>query len=174
MGCGASKPRGPIDRRPSEIDGPPPLQPIGTLKSVKVDDIGPDGPMLIGTDPMPPQMRGLFWVRAQGESSCLASLGGPSRDGGGCSTGVLRETSYFVRVPGDRTWAFADKDVGTLKAAALGDLIYRFEWDSVSNPTSCQIYPKAMNAGGFELTATWILSFKMDLVPEGMLTPPTV
>ena len=75
MGCGSSKAKSAACKAEDKPSG---LKPIGELKSVKAADIGKDGPMLIGKAPLPAAMRGLFWVQSQGESSCLASMGGPA------------------------------------------------------------------------------------------------
>jgi len=167
MGCGSSKARDVKSAAGKEEDKPSGLKPIGELKSVKAADIGKDGPMLISKAPLPAAMRGLFWVQSQDESSCLASLGGPSNDGGGCSLGELGKDgkNYSVRVSGDRTWAFADKDVGTLKAAKAVDLIYVFEFDSIEAPTFAQISPKLF--GVDPNIPEWLLDFEMSLVPDG-------
>jgi len=164
MGCGTSKPL------PA---GEPPLKPLGTLKSVKVDDITGDGPFHIGKDPMPVNMRGLFWVQAQDDSSCIATMGGPTRDAGGCSPGKMpADAKYRIRVCGDRTWAFADKDVGTLKMVAELDLVYRFEWDSQTEPTFAHIFPELMAKGGVMPMPEWLMDFDIKLVPEGMAEYP--
>merc|ERR1711924_88974 len=117
------------------------MGPIGAVKSVNVEDIDGAGPSHLGTGPgLPAVLQGIFWLTQQGTSSALASFGGPSGDGGGCSTGILASNRYKVRVSGDRVWAFAEQD----KFAALEkvDLIYHFVFDHATNPTRCQIYPE--------------------------------
>lgn len=167
MGCSGSKSSDVKSAALKEEDKPSSLKPIGELKSVKAADVGKDGPMQIGKAPLPASMRGLFWVQSQGESSCLASMGGPSNDGGGCSLGELGKdgTKYTIRVSGDRTWAFADKDVVAFEAAKRVDLLYVFEFDSVEAPTFAQIRPRLF--GVDPKIPEWLLDFEMRLVPEG-------
>ena len=165
MGCGASKKSGadaptdapPKDGEPAHKDAPAELRPIGELKSCKVADLTGAGPMLIGKAPMPKNLRGLFWLHAQGDSSCLASMGGPSNDGGGFSTGEMSK-DYWIRCSGDRSWAFADKDSTTLALSAEFDVVYDFQWDSVDDPTFAQIYIKFLNTG-FKITNEWLMDY---------------
>jgi hypothetical protein len=174
MGCGASKKScedapiraPPKDCEPSYKEPPADLQPQGELKSCKVSELTGDGPMLIGKAPMPKNLRGLFWLHAQGDSSCLASMGGPSNDGGEFSTGQMSK-DYWIRVSGDRSWAFADKDSPTLKSAAKFDVAYDFQWDSVEDPTFAQIYIKFLKLG-FTIESEWLMDYEMYLVPEGL------
>jgi hypothetical protein len=153
-----------------------PVNPIGKMKSVRVEDVTGAGPFLIGRAPLPSQMHGLFWVSRQGDASCLASMGGPSHDGGGVSTGALSEdkeggrATYPLRVSGDRTWAFADKD-STIGLAESLDLVYDFVYDSASDPRHAQIVPRAMGLGGVT-SPEWLLDFEMELVPDGLPAYP--
>jgi hypothetical protein len=118
--------------------------PIGAVESVLVQDITAEGPLLIGRAPLPLPMQGLFWLTKQGASSALASMGGPSNDGGGVSSGKFANSSlpYTVRVSGDRTWAFSTSQ-GALKGAELIDLCYNFHFDETAHPTKCQIIPES-------------------------------
>lgn len=136
------------------------VAPIGTLKSVKLDDLTGIGPLLLGTAPLPEVLRGIFWLGGQKNSSALMSFGGPSRDGGGCSTGdILKGNQYKIRVSGDRVWAFADRESKSVGLTEKLDLVYNFIMDDPQNPTKCQIYPEARNLG-LTLTAEWLLDFE--------------
>jgi len=143
------------------------MAPIGNMKSVEINDIHGTGPLILGTGPgLPTQLQGLFWLTKQGKSSALCSFGGPSKDGGNCSTGQLTTEAYKIRVSGDRVWSFAQNDFAAIKAAKKLDLVYHFHFDDVTNPTHCQIYPEARNAGVL-LTAEWLLNFEMHLLEDG-------
>lgn len=141
------------------------MSPIGKIQSVSVDDIGGDGPMRIGTGPdLPPSLQGLYWLTDQANSSALASFGGPSRDGGGCSVGRLVNKRYKVRAAGDRVWAYAD-DSTSLAFVKAVDLIYHFVFDDETNPSHCQIYPELRNLG--TTPPSWLLDFDMSLMKDG-------
>jgi hypothetical protein len=142
------------------------LAPMGKAKSVKVEDITGKGPLRVGTAPLPESMQGLFWLTGQGSSSALMSFAGPTQDGGGCSTGQIRDNRYDVRVAGDRIWSFADDSTAAWKLVEAVDLIYHFLLDDAEAPTKCQIYPEARNLG-FTLEAEWLLDFEALLKPEG-------
>ncbi|CAK0853111.1 unnamed protein product [Prorocentrum cordatum] len=142
------------------------LAPVGKAKSVKVEDITGKGPLRVGTAPLPESMQGLFWLSSQGPSSALASFAGPTQDGGGCSTGQMRDKRYDIRVAGDRVWAFAEDNTIAWKFVETVDLIYHFVFDDAEKPTKCQIYPEAGNLG-FTLDAEWLLDFEAHLKPEG-------
>lgn len=141
--------------------------PMGQKKSVQVEDITADGPLLLGTAPLPENLQGLFWLTQQASGSAVASFGGPSRDGGGCSTGQLASDGrYDVRVAGDRVWSLADDGTTISKFIEAADLVYHFIFDDSANPKKAQIYPEARNLG-FTLTAEWLLDFEMELVEGG-------
>lgn len=146
--------------------------PIGAVKSVDIKDIdmksfsAGTGPLRLGTGPgLPAALTGIFWLTKQGPSSALASFGGPSGDGGGCSAGQMVGNRLKVRVAGDRTWSFAENGKSNTLVEAL-DLVYHFVFDDAVNPTRCQIYPEGRNLG-FTLTADWLLDFDMELLKDG-------
>ena len=45
------------------------------------------GPLLVGTDPLPENLQGLWWQQRQGTGGALMSFGGPTNDAGACSRG---------------------------------------------------------------------------------------
>lgn len=138
------------------------IAPIGEVKSIRVEDVQGHVPLTIGTAPLPECLQGIYWLTDQGNSSALASFGA-SNDGGGCSTGILIQNRYKVRVSGDRVWAMAGGQIlGSLKIDAL-DLIYHFVFNDSKKPTKCQIYPEARRFG-VNLAAEWLLDFEMELV----------
>jgi len=71
-------------------------------RSFKCDAVSKDGPIRVGAAPLPPQMRGVFWLAEQGDSSALMSFA-QSNDGAGLSQGRLAQEpedgfQYKVRV----------------------------------------------------------------------------
>ena len=80
---------------------------MGEVKSCPAKDVQGDFPLRVGRAPLPVELRGVFWLSDQGDGSALATFGGPSNDGGGCSTGELLGCRYKIRCGGDRTWAEA-------------------------------------------------------------------
>lgn len=142
------------------------MAPIGEMKPVQVEAITGDGPLLVGKEPLPVCLRGIFWLTDQGSSSALASFAGPNNDGGGCSTGHVHGNKYKVRVFGDRVWAMATGPA-TLSNMSLDliDLVYHFVFDNGAKPTKCQIYPEVRELG-ITLTAEWLLDFEAHLVAE--------
>lgn len=140
---------------------------MGPVKSIDVKDITGAGPLRIGIGPgLPASLQGIFWLTLQGPSSALATFGGPSADGGGCSPGQLIGKTCKVRVGGDRVWAFAENDSASMKLVQALDLVYHFNFDDAVNPTRCQIYPEGRNLG-LTLTAEWLLDFEMELMKNG-------
>jgi len=111
---------------------------------------GETTPIRIGTDPLPPQARGVFWLRDQGDSSSLMSFA-KSNDGQGVSPGAIPENGeYKIRVTGDRTWSFADESFNW-EASQVMDLIYTFRFDSATNPT----YARVVAGGGSVASVVW-------------------
>jgi len=107
-------------------------------------------PMRIGKAPLPAQLRGVFWLKDQGDSSSLVSFAA-SNDGDGVSPGVMpADGVYKVRVRGDRTWSFADKSFNW-EASGLMDLIYSFNFNDAENPTEAIVY----GGGGNALSVIW-------------------
>lgn len=129
--------------------------------------VGKDGPISIGKAPLPKQLRGVFWLAEQGDSSALMSFA-KSNDGKGYSSGALRDGqyNYEIRVGGDRVWSFHDKST-SWGLVEIIDLVYKFAFDSVTDPKAGQIIPSGENLGGFDLNAPWLLDFAMKLLPEG-------
>jgi len=124
----------------------------------------------IGKAPLPKQLRGIYWLSDQKDSSALMSFA-QSNDGGGYSSGQITEKadgtgSYMVRVGGDKVWSFADR-AGGFKLANLLDLVYHFEFDNATNPTKAQIFPAADNLMSLKVTATQLLDFRMTLEHGG-------
>ena len=113
---------------------------------------------------LPEQLQGIFWLKDQGDSSSIMSFG-KSNDGSYLSTGELdasKEHQYSVRVGGDRTWSFNDKAKSWVLVEAL-DLIYKFKFNSATDPTYADIIPYARNLG---ITVSWtgLLNFQMRLM----------
>lgn len=139
-------------------------------KTASCEAVGKDGPIRIGTAPLPPQLRGVFWLSEQGDSSALASFA-RSNDGAGLSKGELDSNpsdgfNYKIRVGGDKVWSFHDRATSWSLVEVL-DLVYKFAFDSSSNPTKAQIIPSGENLNGFDLNAPWLLDFQMKLYPMG-------
>ena len=126
---------------------------IGKVKAVNVDGITAEGPLLYGKHPLPKTLQGLFWLTGQRDSSALASFGGPTNDGGVCP-GTLEKNPYQLRVSGDRTWCFTSPGTG-LKLAEAIDLVYKFYFDDLENPTKAQIWPEARRLGELTLNSEW-------------------
>jgi len=127
-------------------------------------------PMRIGTAPLPPQLRGVFWLQDQGDSSSLVSFAA-SNDGDGVSPGAIpADGIYRVRVRGDRTWSFADMSFNW-RASGWMDLVYSFNFDDATNPTEAMVY----GGGGNALSVIWkgftyAIDFGMELqTPEQIL-----
>jgi len=96
-------------------------------------------PMRIGGATLPEQLRGVFWLSDQGDSSSLVSFA-RSNDGNGVSPGSIPQDGvYRVRVQGDRTWSFADQSFNW-EASGIMDIIYSFNFDDATNPTSAVVY----------------------------------
>jgi len=138
-------------------------------KSFQCVDVSKDGPIRIGTAPLPPQMRGVFWLAEQGDSSALMSFA-QSNDGAGLSQGALAKEpedsfNYKIRVGGDKVWSFHDRATSWGLVEAL-DLIYSFRMNDAINPTQATIIPTGKNVG-LTLDASWLLDFQMTLFPMG-------
>jgi hypothetical protein len=124
---------------------------------------GATTPMRIGVAPLPPQLRGVFWLMNQSDSSSLVSFA-KSNDGDGVSPGAIpADMKYKVRVRGDRTWSFADQSFNW-EASGIMDLIYTFDFNDVTNPTEAVVY----GGGGNPLSVIWkgvtyLIQFGMEL-----------
>lgn len=132
-----------------------------------------NGPISIATAPLPEQLRGVFWLSEQGDSSALMSFA-QSNDGNGLSQGVLDADKshgyhYKIRVGGDRVWSFHDK-ASSWGLVEILDLVYKFVFDDAANPTAGRIIPSGENLYGFDLNAPWLLNFEMTLSPKGTHT----
>lgn len=127
---------------------------------------GDTTPMRIGTDPLPKQARGVFWLRDQGDSSSLMSFA-QSNDGDGVSPGTIPANGeYKIRVTGDRTWSFADESFNW-EASQVMDLIYTFKFDSATDPK----YARVVAGGGSVTSVVWkavtlAIEFGLELVEE--------
>jgi len=118
--------------------------------STAVFGSGATTPMRIGVDPLPLQLRGVFWLKDQGDSSSLVSFA-KSNDGDGVSPGAIPSDGvYKVRVRGDRTWSFADQSFNW-EASGIMDLIYSFNFNDATNPTEAVVY----GGGGNALSVIW-------------------
>lgn len=148
-------------------------------RSFKCKDVTADAPLIVDLEQnLPENIRGIFWLRDQGDSSAIVSFGkeGMSKDGGGLNQGKLSsgEDSIRIRVGGDRVWGFHDTTSGWRIVEGL-DLVYNFRFDSITNPTKAEIIPQALQigfinlwAGGISLDgfATKLLRFSMHLMTE--------
>lgn len=123
-------------------------------------------PMRIGTAPLPEQLRGVYWLSDQGDSSSLVSFA-QSRDGLDVSPGEIpSDAKYKVRVTGDRTWSFADESFNW-EASQIMDLIYEFEFDSATNPRTARVYAGGGKAASIIWTGvTYAVEFAMELRSE--------
>lgn len=146
----------------------------------RCEAVSQKGPIRIGTAPLPETLRGVFWLAEQGDSSALMSFA-KSNDGNGLSQGALNPDSsdgyqYKIRVGGDKVWSFHDK-ASSWGLVEILDLVYKFRFDSASEPTEAQIIPSGENLNGFDLNAPSVLDFRMTLLPKGthsMYTNSTV
>eukprot|EP00930_Biecheleria_cincta_P038262 TRINITY_DN26291_c0_g1_i1.p1 TRINITY_DN26291_c0_g1~~TRINITY_DN26291_c0_g1_i1.p1 ORF type:complete len:601 (+),score=147.27 TRINITY_DN26291_c0_g1_i1:80-1882(+) len=140
------------------------MMPIGQRKQIRVSDISSDGPFRLGRYPLPEALQGLFWVMYQGNSLDCVSFGGPSHDGGGCSTGRLVGAHYTVRVSGDCVWGCADEE--RLDVIEAVDLVYHFQFDNALEPCNVLIYPE-MKVAGSDLSASeWVVDSECVLVQD--------
>ena len=118
-------------------------------------------------DDLPAQMKGIFWLKDQKDSSSIMSFG-KTNDGGHISSGTYDnngEYQYSVRVGGDRSWAFADRST-SWKLVEFLDLVYNFQCDGKPNdPVSCDIHGESRNLG-LVLKQEWLLNFKMELLDD--------
>lgn len=135
-------------------------------RSAKCSSVATDKPIRIGGSSLPQNLQGVFWLMDQGDSSSIVSFAA-SNDGAGISTGVLSPNGdYKIRVGGDRTWSFHDRTNNYNLARAI-DLVYKFSFDSPTEPTRAQIHPQALNFWDITLSAEWLLDFTADLYPAG-------
>lgn len=128
---------------------------------------GESTPMRIGTAPLPPQARGVFWLRDQGDSSSLMSFA-QSNDGDGVSPGTIPANGqYKIRVTGDRTWSFADESFNW-EASQIMDLIYTFHFDSATDPKEARV----IAGGGSVASLVWkAVTLAVEFGLELMETP---
>lgn len=124
-------------------------------------------PMRIGGDTLPAQLRGIFWLSNQSDSSSLVSFA-KSNDGNGVSPGTIpMDGVYRVRVQGDRTWSFADTAFNW-EASGVMDIIYSFNFDDAVNPTSAVVYGGGGNWPSIIWKGvTYAVEFGMELQPAG-------
>merc|ERR1719195_701918 len=84
---------------------------MAPLRSLTLDQLETEMPIIVGKAPLPKQLRGVFWVGNQSRSSALCSFGGPNNDkvldgGNTCSSGKIgKDNKYCIRVSGDRVWS---------------------------------------------------------------------
>jgi hypothetical protein len=125
-------------------------------------------PIRIGQAPLPTQLRGVFWLSDQGDSSSLVSFA-PSNDGDHdgerVSPGAMpSDAQYKVRVTGDRTWSFADKSFNW-EASQVMDIVYEFDFDSATNPTTARVWAGGGSAASIIWTGvTYAVEFGMELL----------
>lgn len=128
-------------------------------------------PMRIGKAPLPRQLRGVFWLSDQGDSSSLVSFASSndgSHEGDRVSPGAMpSHGKYKVRVTGDRTWSFADKSFNW-EASQVMDIVYEFDFDSATNPTTARVWAGGGSAAAIIWTGvTYAVEFGMELMPYG-------
>eukprot|EP00928_Gymnodinium_smaydae_P089042 TRINITY_DN73048_c0_g1_i1.p1 TRINITY_DN73048_c0_g1~~TRINITY_DN73048_c0_g1_i1.p1 ORF type:complete len:286 (-),score=38.38 TRINITY_DN73048_c0_g1_i1:201-1058(-) len=117
---------------------------MAPLRSIKLTELNANTmPLIVGKAPLPPQLRGVFWLSDQGKSSALATFGGPNDDkvvdgGKPCSSGDIgSDKKYCIRVSGDRTWSLRSSFLAWLYATI--DIRYIFNFDSAEDPTYATI-----------------------------------
>lgn len=124
-------------------------------------------PLPTGTSPLPPQLRGMFWLSDQKESSAMMTFA--SNHGADClwcSTGKLLGQYYRIRVTGDCIWSFAEAGENWNLAEDVG-LVYDFKFNDGANPTFAHIklFPSNLPFGGV-LSKQTALDFQMKLLGE--------
>jgi hypothetical protein len=138
-------------------------QSMMVLKNATTKDFGDKDktPMRIGKSPLPPQLRGVYWLSDQGDSSSLVSFA-QSNDGKGLSPGEMPENKgYKVRVIGDRTWSFADKSFNW-EASQIMDIIYEFDFND--DVTEARVWAGGGNKPSIIWTGvTYAINFGMKL-----------
>lgn len=160
----------------------PEMKVMGAVKHCEAKDVNGDFPLRVGKAPLPAAVRGVFWLSNQRDSSALASFGGPSNDGGGCSVGELLSADgassgdlrgrYKIRCGGDRTWAEAS--MGPVSRHPQLDLVYHFVFDSAAEPTKAQIYPEWKIIPRSVGTAEFLGDFEMTLIKDDPDFPGSV
>jgi len=127
-----------IKGSPGDEDYKHAFEAMAPLRSVPLDQLETEMPMIIGKAPLPKQLRGVFWVGNQSASSSLCSFGGPNNDtvldgGKPCSSGEIgSDRKYCIRVPGDRTWSLRSSFLSWVYA--VNDIRYVFTFDSAEDP----------------------------------------
>jgi len=107
-------------------------------RTLTMEQLETDMPMIIGKAPLPKQLRGVFWVGNQSRSSALCSFGGPNNDkvvdgGKNCSSGQIgSDKKYCIRVSGDRVWSVRSHILSFVYA--VNDIRYVFTFDSAEDP----------------------------------------
>merc|ERR1719401_314935 len=96
--------------------------------------------MPVGKAPLPPQLRGIFWMTDQGKQSALMSFGGPSGHAEYNTGSVDEHGCISIKLNGFRNWTMADAE--TFSGYRAKDLIYHFEFDDAQNPTFAEILPE--------------------------------
>jgi len=148
------------------------LGPVKPSLRVNIDDINGQGPLMVGTSPLPEQLRGIWWLQAQGNQSALMSFGGPVDDGAGCSQGrVSPDGTYQIRVAGDRVWSRATGPTLQASASQKGhdEKVYTFKFDSATDPRHAFI--EGYLLFGVEMP-TWLCQFKMSFIEGGNTAYP--
>jgi len=137
-----------------------PKSPIAPQRSVKVEDITGDGPLILGTHPLPENLQGLWWLTNQGNGLALLSFGGPSDDGGCCSTGFMigPNSEYKIRVHGDRTAAFAHlPELTDVQRKLDPEYMFEFYQFNGANPIS---------ARGSHMTPQGLSQYQVTYLPK--------
>jgi len=128
-------------------------------------------PLIVGTAPLPENLRGLFWLSQQALLSSLISFGGPNHDGDDLSEGMLGDDgSYRIEVMGDRVWSAATCFGEKFERQFM--LTYNFEFDDPNNPTESTIHAESGCPGGVHPFCCF--SFSMDLAPQDPEFPGSV
>lgn len=98
--------------------------------------------MVIGKKPLPPQLRGLFWLTNMSNGPALMSFGGPisSTPSDGCSSGKLdKHGKYCLREAGEGTFMSASKDNFLYAFARTCDKHLLYQFDSPTNPSNAEM-----------------------------------
>lgn len=114
----------------------PPLS--DQIWQVPVDQITGDFPIARGVAPLPPQLRGIFWLQDQDSGSALMSFSG----GSGhplISTGAIDDDGrYFVSLTRYYKWSWA-RGRAEMLFVKKQNAVYEFQFDDPDDPTHADI-----------------------------------
>lgn len=153
-----------------------PIQPIAPERAVQWKEVNPANlsgtlPVIVGTAPLPPTLRGVFWLTHQGASSALVSFGGANNDGGNLNLGYLDgpDNAYNIRLEGERTFTTAGPGIVDRLTAFFFDGVYSFRFNDRDMATFGQIYVRFLKP--FDITFKvpgWMSNYSMTLIGEGL------